>query len=288
MEDEGVNVDDLVVLDAYEPGDKEAKLMLAERKLSELVDWSKDPDVGLVGIDSLKGLTTAGQIYTKGDVRKAEDRDMSQTETAARANAMEKFFNRLKIHCRNAMLVIVNQLNESPTKNFTIGSNDRPQTSGGRRKEFECTLRIEVSSRPLTTKDEHAVVQKYKPGYGLAVFYKLVKNRRNRGMGFKRADAEYIFADNAFNNAKTALILGNFIGLIKRSGNHWTINDMSYNGKAAAIAALKDPKTYKKYKKLLIEKRVELFNLRKSDQKVKAGVVFKKQIEEDADSEEAV
>lgn len=286
MRRDGVNTKDLVIINAYEPQGREAWELTGERTLSDAVRWSKEPEVGLVAVDSIKGLSTNIQLYKKGDGKNKEDRDMAQVEYGARANLMERFFNRIKPHCKNAIVVLLNQLSESADE-FQIGADIRPKTPAGRRKEFECTLRIHLASRSLKYKEEHDVHEKSKPEYGRHVLYWVVKNRRSEGMSGKRCDIEYIFDKNGFDNAKAAFNMAVYADIIEKSGSNYTVEGRKINGRQNVIDAIEaDRELFNALKVKLIEKRDMLFRLKSGANKKTVKSVFAKALEDEKEDEE--
>jgi RecA/RadA recombinase len=103
----GVNLDRIMVFNCYEPiKDQEVKWRLAEQRLDDLNDFSRNEQCKMIGVDSVKGLTSAMQIFEKGDPNKAKDRSFYEKETAVRAQMMEKFFNRQKIDNVNSTVTL--------------------------------------------------------------------------------------------------------------------------------------------------------------------------------------
>ena len=274
----------LMVINAYQrTANQEERLLLAERALRDAIRASKHEWVGLVGVDSLKGLTSAGQIYDKGNMSAAKERGFDQSETAPRARMMEKFFDRLKVHCKCAIIVIVNQLNESITKDYTIGIDDRPKTSGGRRKEFEALIRIKIDSRDIEEKQEHEIFP-FKPQIGLQVVYWLCKNKYSQFTGRRKVEADFMFTTQKFNRAKEILRYAAYLGMIERKGNFYTFPDgHKANGEPRAIKYLKNSSCREMRKELeveIIQRSNELFSNKKGSSKQKAKSVLAKEFEE--------
>lgn len=287
MRRDGVNTKELVILNCWEPDGREAHDMTGERGLSDLLRWARLDEVGLIAIDSVKGLAANIQLFKKGDGKNKEERGIAQSDFGARANLMEKFFNRAKAYCKRASLVMTNQVGDNSEAEFQIGANSRPQTPGGRRKEFEATIRIYVVSEPIKVDTEHDVVKRYKGGKGLHVNYWIVKNRHSRGMHGKKVDVTYLFDRNDFWNAETAFRFAVYADLIVKKGAVYTFQDgKKIKGRDNAIAALEDPQLYKVYKKLLIEKQDMLFSNKEGAERKTVKLAFAQQMEEDEDDDD--
>lgn len=245
-EREGIDRSRVLVLDTYGPRLPESKYCLAEQRLYDLIEASRDPDCAALIVDSVKGLSGAEHVFEKGDMRKQKDRPMSQREMAVRAAFMEKFFNRLKIFNRTAICMMLNQLSESPDQDLRTGAAERPKTSGGRRMEFESQVRIKLSSS-IQKEDEHDLIDRYRPGYAMKIYYDILKNRWSPEFNARKVNAIYNFKKCSFNNAETILDYGTYIDIFERKGNWYKLGqgkELVFNGRAAVLAYLEDDLNY--------------------------------------------
>lgn len=285
----GIDIHKLIVLPCYAPLKKEAKYQLAELRMKQLAQASKDDDVALIAIDSVKALVSAGQIYKKGKIEAAKDRDFSESETAVRANLMEKLFNRLKIFNKRAIVVLVNHSSVKIGADYTMGVDLRPSTPGGRRIRYECDLRIEIASRAIYEKFEHELFD-VENQLGIRPFWYVIKNKYSNLTGARRVSSDFYFETGKFDDAKDILRAGINLGLIKRSGGWFTFivrdRERRVQGEEKAKAFLeKRPKLLRWYWKQIIDQSELLFKTKKKEKKKAGAVLGAGAFDEDEDDE---
>lgn len=295
MRDYGVNMDRVVLFKCYERmKHQEAKWVLAEQRLDDLSTMSQDDRCVMLAIDSVKGLTSAGQIYEKGDPKAAKSRSFFDKEMAVRARMMEKFIDRQKVDNVNSTVIMLNQKSDQIGPDYRIGANTRPQTSGGRRMEFECFYRIDINSRGLNDAAEHTLY-KYKPQWGLEVIYDIVKNRFSPLRGGRRAVAQINFDLNDFDNVAAVLDAAAYLEIVKRSGNWYEFSKGSMqkrcNGTAEARAWLREHPGYvRQLDKQITARHVDLHKSKakpkKGEKSLKAKHLLEQSVMEDDDDDE--
>ena len=289
MESLGIDMEALQIFNCYDPQHRELKYATAERRLRDLVRASMNPLVGMVGIDTIKGMSGMGQVFDGKGVTTASDRPFDKSDTAIRANFMEKFFNRIKLFNKRAIVGLVNQTNESITEKYVLGPELKGYTSGGRRKEFEAVIRINVDSRPLYDKDEHDVFDNYHPQIGWEVQYRILKNKFSSRAGARRLTSKFYFDGTGFDDVDQVVRYGAYLGMIRHSGAYYYFKSKKKdkNGKAIekSCQGLDQAKEFLKAHPLLLaamKKRIllrtpELFSHR-SKEKVRNGLATAKVI----------
>lgn len=302
MQRVGIDLNKLQIINCYEPQQKgDTRLTLAESALPRLIEASANAKVGIIAIDSLKGLSSAGQIYEKGDAKKGKDRPFSASEMAIRARMMEKFFDRLKVKNQRAITFIVNQTNEKPKGDRFDDEYceewRRPKTSGGRRKEFEEQIRIEIESRAITEEEKHDMFNRrhklsYKPGIGIKVIYRIRKNKFSPYQSERIAISDFSFDNHSFDRESEVLDYATYLDLIEQSGPWYVFEGLKFQGRPAVIDYFKEnPDKRIALERQILPRHNELFALKQTadKQEPKARYAFGKQAysevatEDDAD-----
>ncbi len=240
----GIDIERIDCWTYYNPNDP-GNIMSAEEGLDLAVEAVSDPEApyALVVVDSIKSLTSEGQIFTKN----GELESLAKTEpVAARARLVNKFIGRYVAanKCR-AILFCTNQKTESPSQNFTVGLNMRSETTGGREKEHACKLRIKCDSTvpDQTDKPEEQGMFKNKIYNRIKPIYYLQKNKY--GYPFRTVISEFSLDEKRYLNENNCLAVAEFMGLVERKGNsHWVLDGKTIQGKEAARAFLRDNKEY--------------------------------------------
>lgn len=131
---------------------------------------------------------------------------------------------------KNVMLVLINQLREKP------GAYGNPEyVTGGRAIKFYASLRVDVRSGSAASKlKEGSLV------IGQTTKVKITKNK----VGPPHREAEYdLYFGRGIDTAGSMLAVGKDLGVLKLSGNTWTIlstGDVLGTSKAAAKAGLRN------------------------------------------------
>ena len=284
MKNLGIDMSRLVIIPGYRPGENSADAY-AETCLMKLVNFGKFDDVGLLGIDSLKGMVASLHVIKKATRTTKEDqREMDDAAVAAAAKILDAFFYHAKIHVKNAIIFMVNQISESSAlrhvggfKKHEPGEEYRLKTPVGRRKEFECWVRIMTDSDPIF--DEEHEMLKYRPQIGLSIRYTVIKNKYSKFTGNRQVRSTYYFKDSSFDTVSEILTYGAYLGIVDRRGNYFyfTIKgkERGFNGMGAASTFLrKKPKLQEKLIKQITARSNELFS-RKSTEKLKAKHALK-------------
>lgn len=283
--DIGVDIDRLMIFNAFDPKrNKKDNGILAEDALRDAARACLNPRVGFLGIDSVKGLVSATQVYEKGDMRRKKERSFSASETAPRANLMEKFFNRLKSR-DNASIVMLNHSSTPINMGMFAPSMRSNATSGGGRKEFEAIYRIHVANSALEGEGEHKLFG-YKDSPGLKIRYRLVKSRWG-GRG-RKISAEYRYATNSFDLSAEVLKYGVYLGLIQKAGNYYYFDEKKskFAGSTAkAHAFLDEHPDYVQFLKQEILLRSEELLSVKADEKSR-GKSIEIPMEEDEEDDD--
>jgi hypothetical protein len=137
--------------------------------------------------------------------------------------------------------VLLNQMSESISDDFRIGADIKPKTPGGRRMEFECLYRINLESKALRDNQEHELY-KYKPQYGLEMFFNILKNRYSPIRGCRKVITQIDFDLSDYNKAHEVLIAAVYLDIVERRGNYFVFkkgdHTKSILGKEAAITWL--------------------------------------------------
>lgn len=302
----GVDIDSLIVIDAWSGKgkyikDKKTKKKiwdataikdeldnLAEIVLPKLVAISKNPDVGLVALDSIKGLVGAGQVFKKGDMRAAKPRGFEESDMAVRAKFVEKFINQLKSR-KNAIVILVNHSSQAITTGH-YGLPDRDEgTNGGAYKEYDSVYRIKVTSRAFKDAPEHPLF-KYKVAPGIVLRYKLVKARWG-GKGrvvstnfyFQRLKPKYVAPH--FDSVGDILKCATFLKIIKYEGGwyRWGKNNSSHGIKEATKYLKQHPELVDSLARQVNERSEELFEINKADDDFSKSIELPMSEEDDDD-----
>lgn len=194
---------------------KDVMLHLAEKNLDRVKIAVQDPRVKLVIIDSIKGLCTAKQLYTKkGEITALEDSE----QLALRAKLIGEFIRDFKQLHKCAILYMTNQVSDklslSPADMY-VNPQFTEQTPGGRAKEFECQLRIKHETRPIYYEAKHPLTDKLiLRGWELTC--RIIKNKFCRSTGNRVSIANFYFNPAGFNKIQEILTLGMYLSKIEK------------------------------------------------------------------------
>ena len=281
----GIDIDSLVVINAYLNDDVETADLMAETKMGEFLDGVSDPAVGIGIIDSIKSMSSALQLFESGDAKAGTERDLNSREVAPIAQLMDRFFHRwTKYRNDEVILVMINHM----TTPLLIGrfanvhqpgEENRPRSSGGRRKEFESTLRLVVASGSLKLKMPHPELgqvnqplQNYRMEYGRRIHIKIVKNRKAHRSGQRRVASNFLWETQSFDHAEDLACLLPAAGIVKREGNEFVYSKKNrWATKKKFVNALNaNPKLVETFTKKLMLCSEDIFSYKSGGEKLKA------------------
>jgi RecA/RadA recombinase len=249
----------------------ELLLHTAEKQLDRAKLVAQDSRVKLVVIDSIKGLCSSKQLYSKnGQISSLEN----QEQMALRATLIGEFIRDFKQLNKRAILWFTNQTSD----NIMLGPGSliiNPQftihTPGGRAKEFEAHLRILNETRPIYAEEEHELYTK-KPLIGWELSSRVIKNKfvGVGKHGNRVAVGNFYFDIPGFDRAESVLILGEYLtrkgyieensGLKKGGGGAWKVMGEGVRGEEAVLEYLrKQDKIREQLENLIVLNRNHIF-----------------------------
>jgi len=254
----GVDIDRLIILDAWSGRGayvkdkktkrkvwnpkvlKDPKANLAETQFNRAIRMSKHPDVGMIAIDSLKGMVGSGQVFKKSKTGAVTERGMEEDDMAVRAKFTGKFIDRLRNRA-DAIVVLVNHSSTPILSSSNYGSlpDRRDATCAGAYKEFESVYRIYVRSSEIKSAKikEHPLFG-YKGAPGLVMKYTLKKARwggtnRKVESHFFYSRRKPTFVPPHWDKVGDVLKLAVYLGLLRKKGNYYS-DLKNANGEAEA------------------------------------------------------
>lgn len=254
MKQMGLDFNRIHAIGCYE--DEETKLKTAERQLDIVKKAVQDDSVKLVVIDSIKALCSTKQIYDKkGDIRDLDEEE----QMAIRAKLIGNFIRDFTSLNRKAILLMTNQVSDKLGMTFEVGPELRPTTPGGRFMEYMAHLRIEAATKPIYTDPHPLTDKKLLKGYEL--WYKLVKNKYNEGLGMKSVMTEFYLNPPGFRRSEEVLRLAEFLNIVEKGGGgNFTIEGKKVRGQDNVINLLDtDIAMREEIAKKVFARRKELF-----------------------------
>lgn len=255
---QGIDIDRLDCWTYFNPNNP-SEVVSAEEGLNMALEAVSDPKspYKMVVIDSLKALMSVGEVFDK----KGEFKELEAVDPiAARAKLCNKFFGNWAVYNKSrAILFYTNQHSDQIGPNYNTGSNVKTTTAGGRGKEHWCKIRVECNSTvpDATDKPEEQGLFKNKIWDRIKPIYFIQKNKY--GFPFRKVMSEFSLGEKRYLNENDCLKVAEFLGLVEKKGNHYTLNGKSYNGKAAAREFLRDNLDYQNSLWTQIDARHEEF-----------------------------
>lgn len=257
----GIDKTRVFPLYSYEKDGTGVKEGTAETHLETVKLMVQDPAVKLVVIDSVKALCSVHQVFKDG---KAIDMSNGMREAlAARANMMTRFLLNFKQYNKRAILFMTNQISDRiATSPFDHLQNPifNVQTPGGRGMEYEATIRIRNESRPIWTKNKHALTEE-KLLKGWEIAYKIIKNKYSKKTAYRIAYSDFLFDPPGFRRSKEILSCAIYLGLASRTVNGiFTLGTKKVQGEENCLRYLdENPKVRMELEAAVIAKADEVY-----------------------------
>ncbi|GLJ54183.1 hypothetical protein SUGI_1161360 [Cryptomeria japonica] len=197
-------------------------LLLAQPDCGEqalcLVDtFIRSGSIDVIVVDSVAALVPKTEL----------DGEVGDTHVALQARLMSQCLRKLThaLSCSQTLLIFINQV-RAKLGGFGFGG-PLEVTSGGNALKFYASVRLNIRRIGGVKKGEEMV--------GSNVQVKVVKNKL--APPFKTAEFEIEFG-KGISSAAEVLDLGHKHGLIPKSGNHYSLNGVKFNGRDKAKAYL--------------------------------------------------
>jgi RecA/RadA recombinase len=282
MEDVGIDLNRLYILD-YSKVDEGIELDTAEQGLNiTMFQAQNDPNLKLVGIDSIGGMPVRKEIMDE----KGEFLSVDKTpQMAIRATILTRFINQWNTLDPNTrpILFLINHMKDQieaggfgmdMMKVNRIGENLNYVTPGGQALKYACDVRVKIDGRKIEVKEggrpvKHPIFDN-NIQTGLEIHLEIYKNKFCGNQGSRRAVGKFDFETKSFDIVDETLSYAAYLDICGISKGATGMYEGIIPDKKLRIAQAKEyfkenPDKLRDIQKEIAKHSNELFGLKKKE-----------------------